>query len=477
MKVVVISPYCDPAGVGLNLTHAINNFTGHSCIGFARQDTPLWNRSLMDNYYVYGEGAHYDLMISTLEEVDVIHYNHTVDFKNYYIRRGKSGPESKDSSVTPNEMLPLRISAFDGWPAEIDLEPFIKKKITVFHGHGGIWLLDPTYVIEKCKSLGIIMATCSPIDEVIVPGIKWVPNILPLGQKIYNPIERDFSSELVCSLASNEPLYKGGAIAEYVFEWMGLVHDNFDIRFEFVSNKPLNNCLIIRKAHHFTIDNWLQGFHGMAALEGLAFGHVVFSRFDPMAKEKWGNEFDEPVPIVDIKGMDELAKQLRIYNDDRDLLKEKILVSRKWMEDHYTEEQIVTKWIKLYGGMPSKKKRGNKNKVRISAKTSAIKWCIEEHDLVPDNAEHIIMCDLSSMSMKDESIEDTIATIFGEPKQGIYIVGKIPCDPTLNNEVIFATIYAILKIVENKWELHKFFKRVSHGGRDSSFFSLKPRGI
>ena len=122
----------------------------------------------------------------------------------------------------------------------------------------------------------------------------------------------------------------------------------YPISFEPISGMEIGESLIKRRKHHFTVDNWVQGFHGMAGLEGLAMGHVVFSRFDPMAKEKWEKYSDEMIPIIDVKGFDTCAMHLRKFMNDRDLLKQKCIESVEWMKKYYTHRIILNKWIDFY---------------------------------------------------------------------------------------------------------------------------------
>lgn len=319
MKILYLSNPIDPAGVSVNMALAIKKHTKHDCKYAIEQTTHVVDLDLLrsneiEPIFIDKPGTEKALE-AAIEWSDVVHVN----------------------------------SAMARWPLllhnTIDLEELLVGKGILFHTHGGAWLLNPDWVCERCDALGALMVTCSPIDEIVAPGIRWVPNVLPEHIK---PSPRKWDGRLICGQACGDALYKGGGIVEYVFEWLNRTVRGIQVDYELVMDVPYHESLAIRAKHHMTIDNWTQGFHGMAALEGMALGQVAFSRFHPMAREKWEAFSDDMIPIIDIAGMDDFGRWMRVYDRDREALKEQAEKSRKWIENNYTEKQVIAHWIDVY---------------------------------------------------------------------------------------------------------------------------------
>lgn len=321
MHICIINPECDPALVGWNLYDAINRLTPHS----ARHITGYLNPGAdggplsQNKDIIAGETHSTEETREIVNSADVLHFNQ-YDW-NY------KGP------------MPWSIG---------ELLDGNKKPKLVFHGHGGAWLLNPQEQIDHCAEAGATMVTCSPIDEAVVPGIRWMPNILPLKESVFSdPLStRQYGGGLVAGLANNAPEYKGGTMASYVFEY--LRRFGYDVELQILRRIPWAQSIQLRHSHHFTIDNWTQGFFGMAGLEGLALGHVVIARLDPMARRKWEERFGDVPPICDVRGMDECAAVVRKYYGDRTALKNLSQQSHQWALREYSEERIVNRWIEFY---------------------------------------------------------------------------------------------------------------------------------
>lgn len=317
MKIVSINLNGDPAAVGEYLVKAIRKHTTHEARHILYpHDFNLISR--WSDIIVPANNARIDEVVEVVSTADILHFNNC-----YWTDK--------------------RFSEY---------RRFIKKgQRIIFHGHGGAWLLDPTLTIERCKSFGAAMVTCGPMDEAAL-GIgvaAWIPNILPLNNLCSPDWERDFEDTLIVGLAANHTngVYKGATMVEYMVEYLRKEH-YYDVRYELVTGMNNVDSIRARKHHHFTVDNWVQGFHGMAGFEGLALGHVVFSRHDELTREKWEMFCDEMIPIVDVKGFDTCAKQIRKYHNDRDALIEQCKRGRAWIEKYYNEKVILDKWIDFY---------------------------------------------------------------------------------------------------------------------------------
>ena len=452
MKILILSPVHDPAGVGVNLAYAIKNHTDNDCKLIIGVNTNALNRSFLAgiDHTILAYEQDFTKLIEAIEWADLVHYNQAVNFEDFY--------GGQDRFIGAKKLLCMKVK--NAKKEEFDFEDLVKDKPLVIHGHGGIWLLNPEPLLERCQDWNAVIATCSPIDEQVVPGIRWVPNVLPISQDIYQSAEKNFDGELICSQAAHDSLYKGGGIVKYVFDWLPHIEKGFDVKFEPIGKLSIEEAMEKRRSHHFTIDSWVQGFHGMAGLEGLALGQIVFSRFDPMAKEKWRGFSEEMIPIIDVKGMDEFAKYLRLFNNDRELLKKKCQESRAWMEKNYNEKRVVGKWIELYREILGLKTNGLEFE-QADNKLSSVKKCVNEKGLIMASQGKVRMFDFTGLT--PIQVKEGI----GVPEKNAFVAGKIPVDGQ-------PAIYDILRAVEGQWHLHKFLKDVQIGKTKASYFSLEP---
>lgn len=325
MLILSINLQGDPAGVGINLVNGINKHTNHKAIHIIDKTTFL-------DLKRFNPISKKDMGISVLFE------------------EGKASDENRELIRSADI---LHFNQFD-WTHFL-FEPYLKiigkNQKMIFHGHGGSWLLNPMGQINRCKARGAFVVTCSPMDEAVFEGEKthWIPNVMPLDDDRSPNWDRDFKNKLYLGLPANhnQGLYKGATMVRYMVDYLREEH-GFQIYFELITGMKIDESLRNRRNHHFTVDNWVQGFHGMAGIEGLALGHVVFSRFDPLAHKKWSEFSGEMIPIDDVKGFDTCAKRIREYYHDRDMLLSRCKSNRAWMEKYYSEERLVKTWADFY---------------------------------------------------------------------------------------------------------------------------------
>ncbi len=315
MLILNINLNGDPAAVGENLVRAINKYTDHTArhlrVGEIKTISNFID-IIMDDYH-YGE------IKELVESADILHFN----------------------------QLDWMHSSFEKYRRFIH-----DGQRVVFHGHGGSWLLNPEPQIKRCREIGAKMVVCGPMDEYVLGKENgcWIPNILPNDETRQPDWNRDFNGELIVGLSANHSggIYKGAEMIRYMVEYLGFREHKYPVRFELIIDKEIKESIVARKHHHFTVDNWVQGFGGMASLEGLALGHVVFCRFDHDVEKKWKKFAPEMIPIINVKGFDTCAAKIREYCNDRKQLEEHSKVSREWIEKYYSEKRILKLWTDLY---------------------------------------------------------------------------------------------------------------------------------
>lgn len=324
MLILILHPQQDPAGAGLNLYKAIKKYTTHEVRHVVGHPTFLFQtkHQFVDEHDVVLSGTNKNCNKEELE-------------------------------VLINKADVLHFSQWD-WTEKVMYNDYTfgdlmhrKDQKLIFQGHGGAWLLDPDKRMEMYKSNNVKVITCSPIDEQVIPGAEWMPNILGLDTLDFTPNwERDFEGTLIASLANVCPVYKGGEIVDYVFEY--LKRFGYKIEFHTLKIYSKKDCIKIRKLHHITVDNWVQGFFGYAAMEGLALGHIAFARSNDLAIRNWSKKFDTLPPVDNVIGMDECAKRVRWYYNNRNAMKERAIENREWIDKNYTDEKIIKIWENMY---------------------------------------------------------------------------------------------------------------------------------
>jgi hypothetical protein len=331
MIILLINPENDPAGATWNLYKALKKYTNHEVYHIVGIPTFIHQTQInfvKDCDIILGgnlKNYEYDKLEYLVNKADILHFSQW-DWTRQVLG-GTNG--------------------LNGIPFSFKDIMHRKDQKLFFQGHGGAWLLDPDERMTMYKKYNCKVITCSPIDEKVIPEAEWMPNILGLDYFDFSPDwSRDFNGKLIASLANVCPVYKGGEIVEYIFEYLNKF--GYEIEFSIIKNLVKEDCIKLRKKHHITIDNWTQGFTGFAGIEGLALGHIVFARLDPLAIKNWYKKFEVLPPFENIIGMDECAKEIRYYYNNRELMKHKCWTNRKWIDRYYTDEKIIKIWEELY---------------------------------------------------------------------------------------------------------------------------------
>ena len=317
MNIVHLNPFGDPAGVswllhnamlkeGINSRHII--YDQHNIHHVQQGKDLLFKENLRDCEIL-------------LKQADLIHVNNY--FRNNNINEG------------PNEFA-----------------RFLKEKPFVLHNHGGCILLNPQWQINQAKALNpeFKYLCCGPITPRVVKNAIWVPNICPINNPLYIPVEREFTGTLkICHKIFSRTVdsFKGTFPLEDCINFWLNTKFGYDVHLDVISDKTISECLTQSAGHHICVDNLTQGFIGMSGWEGLSKGQAVIARLHPdtvKAYKKLGGK----CPIINVSGMDEMCKVIREFNEDRDSLKDVCIKSREWMQNYYNEKAIVNIYLEIY---------------------------------------------------------------------------------------------------------------------------------
>lgn len=320
MKIVHINPSGDPAGVSWLLHEAMLK-----------------------------EGYHSRHIIYSPNHVHIVQQGQDI----IYLKN----PEKADKIIEEADILHINgyirgeIWKFNG-KMQMNLDKHLKKKKFVFHNHGGSVLLNVDAQLKEVKSFNkdFKFVACSPLTKLIYKNTKWLPNICPIDSKIYKPVPRNFKGKIMVCHKTFSPDVKPWKGTDVIEDTVNRLKNEFKfpIHFKWFHSMKISECLKESAHYHICIDNITQGFIGMSGWESLAKGQVVLSRLHPVVEKAYKKFGKGTCPIINVSGMDEMAKVLRYYCDNRDALFQKCKESYEWMQKYYTPKRVVELYIELY---------------------------------------------------------------------------------------------------------------------------------
>jgi glycosyltransferase involved in cell wall biosynthesis len=338
MKILIISPYVDPAGAGVKLANALNKHTEHKveyivgmktyfdCPGICISD--LYHNDTPDEKIK-------EIIKNMINNADLIHFNmfdHRIPFK-----LSKIGGKS-----TELEMIDF---AFD-------YSTYIGKKPFVFHDHGA-WMegreLYPFYIQEKLNDLfknydGLLV--CNPFTLDIYEGSKWIQNPIPEDDEQYLPIEKNWSNEILIGHSPSSRRFKGtNMIIDIINE---LKKEGYPIRLILIEKMNHYTGMKIKQKCHIIIDSLYDSFPNLCSLEGMSQEQIAITRTTPECMEYYDNLGNNPMPIVRINSSLDLKNIIIEILKDRELAKEISQKGRKWIKENYSEKLIAQKWSNFY---------------------------------------------------------------------------------------------------------------------------------
>jgi hypothetical protein len=224
--------------------------------------------------------------------------------------------------------------------------------------HGGAICFNYKKLDEISKVA--TMYTCSPLLPGFMKFTTWVPNIIPINELLYAANTRVTKKPIKFLAMVNHDHNKGRAELEWLFFKLNSVYE-YKISFEsWLQKYPYKEALVARREFDVVIDNITQGFIGMVGWETLSQAQVCLARLSPIVLENYTKLGEgEAPPIVNVSGIDELAKEIVDLSQNEERVIDIQKKSRKWMEKHYNPERLCKQWEKRYMKLlqPSEKTR------------------------------------------------------------------------------------------------------------------------
>jgi hypothetical protein len=322
MRILMIA-INDPAGTAIEFTKAINRYTGHTC----RLITKEIRYNFMfekDLHLPWLDKDGWDEVAELLETSDVFHFHMTAD---EHIELGPFRP--------------------------VD---YMNGKIIVHHHHGHPdFRGNPEKYRQKYKALGRRNLLVSTPDLLqLLPEAKWQPNLVPIDDTLYTPLEnKPDSPVIICHSPTRRDL-------KNTTEFIRAVSDlkryaKFPIELCLIENTPHKECLRLKRAAHVLFDH-LQGYFGVSSLEGLSQGLCVIAGLDDWNRrhiEAFTGATELPWVIAD---KDHLPAVLDSLVNDAGQVREMGLRASSFMRAYWPPRKIahcLVKWIESDENGPS----------------------------------------------------------------------------------------------------------------------------
>lgn len=313
IKVAHIHPWWDSASVGVLYAKWMNRNTDVEIRHIYGGRTELRHD---EDLFINDDDAEIE---NVLNEADILHFNtYLWDMdKRYYAK-----------------------------PTYFNFVPFLKKKKVIYHIHGNELCLEPKR-IKDLKSSGMHFITCSPIMTRMYDYIDWIPNIIPIDDKLYQPEER--KNKILNFLFSVIYTHnKGKDVVDFTFKWL----ERYGYKFNYESwllKYKIEDCLKERKKFDVVVDTLTQGFIGMVGWESMCHAQAVLARLLPVTEKAYTSlgKGHRP-PIINCDCMESLALNAIDLIEDKAKCKKIGEEGRAWMEEYYYPEKIGNMYRDYY---------------------------------------------------------------------------------------------------------------------------------
>ncbi len=251
MRILMIA-INDPAGTAIEFTKAINRYTRHTC----RLITKEIRYNFMfekDIHLPWVDADGWDKVEELLKTSDVFHFHMTAD-------------------------------------EDIELGPFrprdyMQGKTIVHHHHGHPdFRGNPEKYRRKYKERKRTNLLVSTPDLLkLLPGAKWQPNLVPVDDSLYTPLENKADEPvIICHSPTRKDLKN---TTEFIHAVNKLKKESkIPIELRLIENTSHKECLRLKRESHILFDH-LQGYYGVSSLEGLSQGLCVVAGLDEWNKK------------------------------------------------------------------------------------------------------------------------------------------------------------------------------------------------
>ncbi|WP_147819013.1 glycosyltransferase [Salidesulfovibrio onnuriiensis] len=305
----------DPAGTGIQFCKAVNRHSPHSC-RIATLETRYTHGWETDLHLPDLDEAGVEELGDLLRECDILHFHMTCD------ERQPFGPYV---------------------PAD-----FLAGKEVVHHHHGHHdFRSDPDRFRRKYADLGRTNLLVSTPDLLkLLPEAFWLPNLVPVDEPLFSPLERDHGGPL---RVAHSPTRKDLKNTDEFLEAVRILESRgAALEVDLIDDVPNTECLARKRACHVLFDH-MQGYYGVSSLEGLSQGLAVIAGLDDWnRREIEAFTGTDDLPWVVARNRDELVRQLSLLAEDRELCAAQGRKGRRFMEERWSDRIVAGRLIDFW---------------------------------------------------------------------------------------------------------------------------------
>ncbi len=323
-KVVHISK-TSLAGAPIRIVQALNKYTNYEARLVNFMPTELSNGE-----YVFDEDLNWqdknsrNEAIKLIKDADIIHLHHFMDLEFYnpflinFKKETKSGCKFLRHYHTDKEYI-----------AKNDLD------------------FNKLYPNDNVPSIVI-----PHYPERTFLDYPIVPNIIPIRDKDYMPINNNNDKIKVAFSVSNKNSYKNERWATKGYpEVSAALRDLSDkMNFEYIeiSDMPLKNALQIKQHADIIVGDIVTGSYHLTELEGLSLGKPTLTYLDQRSVMTFINTFcTKDIPFVNVN-LNNLECALSDIIQNAELRKSIGEFSRVWMEEYYDDKILINVFVDIY---------------------------------------------------------------------------------------------------------------------------------
>lgn len=303
--------------MGIAFTNAINRYTEHSC-------------RLITTAEKYGFDYEKDIHIPDIEDFgEVEQLLKDADIFHFHVLNDEN-----------SHLGPLIIRDY-----------IIGKKI-LHHHHG-----HPDYIInvdaynEKYRKLKRKVIVSTPDLLKVADNATWVPNLVPLFDVHFLPRYESSLPQGVIKVCQSPTRKYHKHTQEFKTVMRKLQEKYPSVETLVIEKRPYIECLKMKRTCHIVFDH-MRGWFGIASLESLSQGKPVIAGLDEWNIERI-KEFtgSDDLPWVIARSQHELEDKLETLITDDDLRNDIGLKSRRFMEEHWTEQHALRVLLKVYDAL------------------------------------------------------------------------------------------------------------------------------
>lgn len=329
LKIAIICPLFDAAGVSYKLKEGLEKYYGDQC----EVIHAITDQTHINPKYQYKVTNPDDAkkVKDFLKKANIIHFN------NHF---------------------------WDGSPC-LKYQDFIqnKEQAIIYHSHGDLNLWFPDHIREYLLAGRAAFWTCNPQLQSLYPESKWVPNYFESNKLMQEcpkiKKEDEFKLSFTCCHPFNKHILEVETILQAFTNHFKnkryCVFPHKDFYGIAKGEKNLYEMYKWKRDFNITLDNISQGFIGMTAWESMALGHAVLGNISKASKKKYETFFENAPPIKQCDEINELAVNIRAYKYDPELLYNDRMKSLLWMKHNYNEKKIIKyvwqNYLKTYDEM------------------------------------------------------------------------------------------------------------------------------